>query len=141
MLHALSEPPQLSFNCLFCPLQPLSYAADKGYIPLICLLVKAGADPKTTNVQLETPASLAYANGHTAAADWLEAVVALKKGGLTSDLPPHPLFENGSSNSRCVRTCTVLIRESGHLIAITVCILVIPLCSIHSGPLAYSIGY
>ena len=86
----------------FFLLQPLLYAASKGHTPLLHLLVKAGADPKATNVQLESPTSIAYSSGHMAAADWLEAVVALKRdseGGLTPDLPPHSLFENSFSTT------------------------------------------
>lgn len=73
----------------FSPLQPLFYAASKGHTSLLRLLVKKGADPKATCNQHETPASVAYASGNVAAADWLESISSSKKGdaGLTSDLP------------------------------------------------------
>ncbi len=78
---------------------------------MLRLLIKVGADPKATNVELESPASLAYSSGHTAAADWLEAVVAWKKdgeGSLTSDLPPHPLLEAEGDPSNAKYVCVMM---------------------------------
>ena len=77
--------------------QPLFYAASKGHTPLLRLLVKKGADPKAACNQHELPATVAYASGHMAAADWLEGVATKKdegSGGLEV-LPPHPLLGGG----------------------------------------------
>lgn len=77
----------MSLIFLYLSLQPLAYAASIGHTSLLRLLVKSGADPKTTCNQHETPSSVAYANGHIAAADWLESVVSAGVGGATFDLP------------------------------------------------------
>ena len=52
------------------------YAAAKGDVLLMQLLVDAGANPAAECAYGETPSVVAYSNEHVAAADWLDGITS-----------------------------------------------------------------
>ena len=66
----------LSLSLSFSSTQPVFYAAAKGDVLLMQLLVDAGANPAAECAYGETPSVVAYSNEHVAAADWLDGITS-----------------------------------------------------------------
>ena len=63
---------------------PLAYAAMKGSVPMLDLLLRNGANPSQLTKEGDTPVELALRMGHAEAAD------LLKRARMTADVPPQP---------------------------------------------------
>ena len=69
---------------------PLAYAAMRGSLPMIELLLRNGADPQQTTTEGDTPVELALRFGHAEVADGLKAARRAATAGLPDTENPAP---------------------------------------------------
>ncbi len=70
---------------------PLAYAAMKGSLPMIELLLRNGADPQQTTKEGDTPVELALRFGHAEVADGLKVARRAAASGLPDSEAPAPV--------------------------------------------------
>ena len=70
---------------------PLAYAAMRGSLPMIELLLRNGADPNQTTKEGDTPVELALRFGHAEVADGLKVARRAAAAGLPDSEAPAPL--------------------------------------------------
>jgi len=70
---------------------PLAYAAMRGSLPMIELLLRNGADPQQTTKEGDTPVELALRFGHAEAADGLKVARRAAASGLPDSEAPAPV--------------------------------------------------
>jgi len=69
---------------------PLAYAAMRGSLPMIELLLRNGADPQQTTKEGDTPVELALRFGHAEVADGLKVARRAAASGLPDSDAPAP---------------------------------------------------
>jgi ankyrin repeat protein len=67
---------------------PLAYAAMRGSLPMIELLLRNGADPQQTTKEGDTPVELALRFGHAEVADGLKVARRAAAAGLPDSEVP-----------------------------------------------------
>ena len=70
---------------------PLAYAAMRGSLPMIELLLRNGADPQQTTKEGDTPVELALRFGHAEVADGLKVARRAAASGLPDSEAPAPV--------------------------------------------------
>jgi hypothetical protein len=70
---------------------PLAYAAMRGSLPMIELLLRNGADPQQTTKEGDTPVELALRFGHAEVADGLKVARRAAASGLPDSDAPAPV--------------------------------------------------
>ena len=70
---------------------PLAYAAMRGSLPMIELLLRNGADPNQTTKEGDTPVELALRFGHAEVADGLKVARRAAAAGLPDSEAPAPV--------------------------------------------------
>lgn len=86
---------------------PLHLAARTGNLALYDLFISSGADPKTLNHERQTPADVAFSEGHQLAAQLLSSLVSgppteeeIQQGGITATPETSKVPRNDVSKHR-----------------------------------------
>jgi ankyrin repeat protein len=74
---------------------PLAYAAMRGSLPMIELLLRNGADPQMTTREGDTPVELALRFGHAEVADGLKVARRAAAAGLPDSEAAAPAITSG----------------------------------------------
>ena len=77
---------------------PLAYAAMRGSLPMIELLLRNGADPIQTTKEGDSPVELALRFGHAEVADGLKAARRAAQSGLPDSEAPPPVTTPSTTN-------------------------------------------